>query len=162
VISKSVFIPERGAVPGLLLINGTNRYSLLLPADWRVGSDISERKVTRQSRDFSGTITLTLASGTNGTSFSKEAVRDQLSRQYPEGKITREFVCTAMGQRGAGFDLELPAGSNAVAMRINSFPTIDGSIEFALTAMSEQITNYYLPFAMVMTSFQSQQESPKK
>jgi hypothetical protein len=159
-VPTSVRIPERGEVPGMVILTESNRFEFILPLGWKVSSTTSERKITFDARDFKGTMAMKIVPGPTN-SMDIQVLRDELAVRFAGSKITEESQCYTSDGRGPAFDLEWVINGNSVSVRIGFVPFAGGIIEFSLTATPENFGECRLPFGNLLTSFGVETRLPK-
>lgn len=154
--TQPLVIPERGTVTSCVILLGSNRFSFLPPADWRVHCDDSTKLVTLTSRDLGVGLHFKFVSDRfqTGQPLQVEMLRTQVLQRFSNGKIANEFACFTSGREGLAFDVEY-TGAKKIKMltRLAFIPFPGGLVEFNLTGTEKQFESNHLAFGNLLTSF---------
>ena len=163
--SQPLWIPERGEVTSYVLLAGTNRFSFLPPAAWRISGNAEKREVILLSQDQIVSIRLKLVEKGIAAKGKQDVDqwREEVVRRYPDAKMVSEFSCYSGDGQGTCFEFQRIASKKTkLSTRLAFVPFADGTVEFLLTAPNEKSEEYSFTFANLLTSFHSERcQSPK-
>jgi hypothetical protein len=159
-VSQPLWIPERGEVASYVLLAGSNRFSFLPPAAWRISGNAEKREVILLSHDQIVSISFRIVGK------GKQDVdrwREEVVRRYPSATMVNEFICYTRDGHGICFEFQRTASKKSkLSTRLAFVPFSDGTVEFLLTAPNEKSEEYSFAFANFLTSFHSEKcPSPK-
>ena len=149
------YIPEAGLVTNCLLVTAREKYSFLPPANWRIESDETARKISLVLAD--GTvIAIQIKESALGTAAGQTQVqlRDQVLARFPGSSILAESVYFAEAGAGQAFDLEWNTGNGTrFATRFAVFSVSGETIEVVLTAKPEKFQSHHATFTGLLNTF---------
>jgi hypothetical protein len=138
------------------ITSGPDKFTFLVPEQYRVDTS-DPAKVKLASPDFSGLITLGLASGfPAGTRMNSDALREHVLATYHDAAISGEQTVCANGQSAPALDFTWKADSGITRMTRTTFiPTTGGLMEFTLTASPEKFEAGLQQLNLVLLTFRS-------
>ena len=161
ILATRLEIPERGDVPGYLLIQGTNRFRFMSPAGWKPEGRLDRREVIFISAELDASLTFKVLDGAKPASL--EETRRRVQEQVSNSKLLHEFPCYAVGRVGMGFEFEQMGAEKArVNVRYGVIPLPAGMAECILRAPSGRIRDLELVFGQFLASLQTDTRSARK
>ena len=138
-----------------LLKSGTNEFMFVVPNGLRTETP-REGRILLISRDMKCYVSIRIVGPPSANLELKEALREQITSQYPGASSLEEFTATVADRPGAGFQLrqELP-GLAARRVTVLWVPFKAGVLEFALNTDSDSASAGRGAFDMILLTFRS-------
>jgi len=157
--SRTAEIPESGKVTYTILRTEKNETSFLPPSGWKAEVDAKGGTITWTAPDYQSIIRLKISNrGEEQTSkLRPEELRQAVTQEFPEAKITEEFPCFTSGASGLGVDCEhLAKNQFAMSSRVALVPIPSGLAQFNLTSPKDQFAKRQIDFSHFLNSFRSE------
>ena len=153
VFTERVPMQEQGFVYGYAVVIDNRKFSFLPPGDWIEESNAKERLITFTRRDLKAVLTV----GISRTNINSKMWASKIHEEFPEAKITADFVCYTAGLEGRAFEFERTSPRNLkLVTRLAFVPFSGGLIKFQMTTAPEIFRSCHPLFGRVVTSFQVQ------
>ena len=138
-----------------LLKSGTNQFLFVVPDGLRI-QDSGGGVIVMSSRDMKYYASVRLVEPPPPDLELKEALREQIARQYPGASGLEEFAGAAANREGTGVQLrqEMP-GVAPRQIRILWVPFKAGLMEFALVGVSDKFPAARGAFDIILLTFRS-------
>lgn len=154
--TRNETIPENGTVTYTVVKTGQNDLSFLPPPGWKAEADAKANTLTWTSPDYLSMIRLKISEG-EGDAIPKlnaDELRQTISQELENSKITEEFPCYTSGSTGLAFDSERAVGDKfLVKSRIAFIPVPGGFARITLTAPREEFRTRQMDFSRFLNSF---------
>lgn len=151
---KSESVTSAGTVYRAYVSSGTNVFSFVIPADFRLG-DSSPQKMVMVGVSHASHLTLRIFSPMSSEP-KAEFYRNILLSSYTDARVTDEFSRSAANHTGLAFDLlwKNSAGGRQFA-RVAFIPTPAGILEFSLITTPDKFSGWQNSFDSWLLSIRS-------
>jgi len=148
--------------PGLLpadrayLRAGTNRFSFLIPAGWKLET-WSDGRAAVVTRDYGCRISFGLARPPlpEGVELNPDACAQWMLAEYPQATIVKQFPAMAESQRGLAYEIQLSGTSTANRGEIAFIPSRPAILEFSLICSPDHFENARRQLHTLMLTFRA-------
>ncbi len=158
-------VPERGEVPGYVLVSETNSFSFIPPPGWTPQGRLNKKQVLFLSPELDASLSFQILSRdaeTNATAQPK-SFAEQIAERMPEGEVVGTFPCVVANYKGLGLDFEeVAADKSKIYVRAAWIPLPCGVGEFIFRAPKSRIGELRLAFARFLASVSQERHSPRK
>jgi hypothetical protein len=118
---------------------GKNKFAFLVPGGFYLRGDPTSGTITLANAEGNSSITFSILSPVSSetSDLSADVCREWVLRDYSSGKITQEFVASAAGGKGPGFDLQWNTpGAIVECKRVLFISSSAGVLKFTATTTS--------------------------
>jgi hypothetical protein len=157
--SRLISIPERGEVPGYVLVLGGDRFSFIPPSGWQLKYEANQQALMLTAPDFAASVSVRIlpADPPSPAGAPAEPFHNKLLKRFPGARIVNVQPCYLSGYAGSAFELERTTGQGAkLATRVCLIPFPGGVAEFCLTTTPGKLKESGVSLNVLMTSFEVQ------